>query len=200
MLSSSSPVTAMTRSARWIPARSSTHSSVASPYWTACSSSSSTTRKRPWSDSISVTSWSRPISSRARFHPTFPAPAMITYMRFAPSSSAAQHDLGRLIDRDLRGRHGVQPLLAIPGGAGRIGDAHHHPPDLEASLGNLGDDQVRVVPAGGGDKNVGVLDPGLQQRVDLERRPDGETPARVLPGGRLVLVEPLVRAGVGVAH
>ena len=80
MLSSSSPVTAMTRSARWMPARSSTHSSVASPYWTACSSSSSTTRKRRWSDSIRVTSLSLAISSRARFHPTLPAPAMITYM------------------------------------------------------------------------------------------------------------------------
>ena len=44
MLSSSSPVTAITRSARWMPARSSTHSSVASPYWTACSSSCSTIR------------------------------------------------------------------------------------------------------------------------------------------------------------
>jgi hypothetical protein len=43
-LSSSSPVTAMTRSARWMPARSKTHSSVASPYWTACSSSCSMVR------------------------------------------------------------------------------------------------------------------------------------------------------------
>ena len=37
-------VSATTRSARWMPARSSTHSSVASPYWTACSSSCSTVR------------------------------------------------------------------------------------------------------------------------------------------------------------
>ena len=44
MLSSSSPVTAITMSARWIPARSSTHSSEASPYWTLCSSSCSTVR------------------------------------------------------------------------------------------------------------------------------------------------------------
>ena len=43
-LSSSSPVTAITMSAREIPARSSTHSSVASPYWTECSSSCSTVR------------------------------------------------------------------------------------------------------------------------------------------------------------
>ena len=44
MLSSSSPVTAITMSAREIPARSSTHSSEASPYWTLCSSSCSTVR------------------------------------------------------------------------------------------------------------------------------------------------------------
>ncbi len=37
-------VTAMVRSARLMPARSSTHSSVASPYWIACSSSCSTVR------------------------------------------------------------------------------------------------------------------------------------------------------------
>ena len=43
-LSSSSPVTAMVRSARLMPARSSTHSSVASPYWIACSSSCSMVR------------------------------------------------------------------------------------------------------------------------------------------------------------
>ena len=34
--------------------------------------------------------------------------------------------------------------------------------------------------------------PGLEQRVDLERRADGEAPAGVLPGGRLVGVEALV--------
>src|SRR5215211_5953225 len=43
MLSSSSPVTATTRSARSIPARSSTHSSEPSPYRALCSSSCSTT-------------------------------------------------------------------------------------------------------------------------------------------------------------
>ena len=43
MLSSSSPVTATSRSARSMPARSSTQSSEPSPYWALCSSSSSTT-------------------------------------------------------------------------------------------------------------------------------------------------------------
>jgi len=42
MLSSSSPVTAITMSARSMPPRSRTQSSDPSPYWTACSSSSST--------------------------------------------------------------------------------------------------------------------------------------------------------------
>ena len=35
---------------------------------------------RRWSDSITVTSWSLAISSLARFQPTLPAPAMITYI------------------------------------------------------------------------------------------------------------------------
>ena len=46
MLSSSSPVTVITMSARPIPARSSTQSSEASPYWTLCSSSCSTAMYR----------------------------------------------------------------------------------------------------------------------------------------------------------
>src|SRR4051794_17946263 len=81
MLSSSSPVTAITRSARSMPARSSTHSSDPSPYCAACSSSSSTTAKRDWSDSTTVSSLPLSISSRARFQPTFPAPTTTTYIR-----------------------------------------------------------------------------------------------------------------------
>ena len=80
MLSSSSPVTATTRSARSMPARSSTHSSEPSPYWALCSSSCSTTLKRTGSDSITVISCRLAISSRARFQPTLPAPTMTTYM------------------------------------------------------------------------------------------------------------------------
>ncbi len=77
MLSSSSPVTAITMSARWIPARSRTHSSEASPYCTLCSSSCSTVWKRSRLFSISVTSLPLSSSSRARFQPTLPAPAMM---------------------------------------------------------------------------------------------------------------------------
>src|SRR5947209_12544469 len=148
MLSSSSPVTAITRSARWMPARSRIHSSVASPYWTACSSSVSTTRKRRWSDSMSVTSRSLAINSRARFHPTLPAPAMITYI--PRLLSGRQGHARGLVDGDL-GRAGrEQPLLCVPGGAGRVGHAHHDARDVETTLSNLGDDQVGVVTAGGG--------------------------------------------------
>ena len=49
--------------------------------------------------------------------------------------------------------------------------------DLEAPLGDLGDDQVGVVAVGGGDEHVGALDAGLQQRVDLERGADRELAA-----------------------
>ena len=81
MLSSSSPVTAITMSAREIPARSSTQSSEASPYWMLCSSSCSTVRYRSRFDSITVTSLPFSISSRARFQPTLPAPTMMMYCR-----------------------------------------------------------------------------------------------------------------------
>jgi hypothetical protein len=80
MLSSSSPVTATTRSARSMPERSNTHSSEPSPYIALCSSSCSTTAKRCWSASITVTSCRLLINSRARFQPTFPAPTITTYM------------------------------------------------------------------------------------------------------------------------
>src|SRR5918995_3553822 len=92
MLSSSSPVTATTRSARSTPARSSTHSSEPSPYMALCSSSCSTTPKRCASDSITVTSCRLLMSSRARFQPTFPAPTITTYMssRRLPRSGSAR--------------------------------------------------------------------------------------------------------------
>ena len=57
MLSSSSPVAAMTMlGGRWIPARSSTKSSVASPLTTTCSNSSSSRSNRSRRCSINVTS------------------------------------------------------------------------------------------------------------------------------------------------
>ena len=44
--------------------------------------------------------------------------------------------------------------------------------DVEAPLGDLGDDEVGVVAVGGGDEDVGLLDAGRDQRVDLERGAD----------------------------
>ena len=51
----------------------------------------------------------------------------------------------------------------------------------EALLGDLGDDDVRVVAVGRGDEDVGALDPGGDQRLDLEPGADRELAAEVLP-------------------
>src|SRR5689334_14860662 len=120
-LSSSSPVTAIVRSARLIPARSSTQSSVASPYWMACSSSCSTVRYRERSLSMTVTSWRLLMSSRARFHPTLPAPAMTTYMGSDLLERALEH-----LDRVARRADGVQALLGVPLGPRRVHHAADH--------------------------------------------------------------------------
>src|SRR5436190_4866077 len=199
MLSSSSPVTAMTRSARWIPARSSTQSSVASPYCAACSISSSTIRKRRWSLSISVTSRSLAISSRARFHPTFPAPAMITYI-CRLLRSGCEDDLSGFVDGVLGGTDRQQALPGVPGGARGVGDADNHLGYVESALGDLRDHQVGVVSAGGGHEHVGVLDPRRDQPVEFERGADREAAAGVLPARRLILVEALVRQRIAVEH
>src|SRR4051794_7714820 len=141
MLSSSSPVTAITMSARDTPARSSTHSSDASPYWMLCSSSCSTVRYRPLSPSSSVTSWPLSSSSRARFQPTLPAPTMITYMRSLTyrmrgglSHLARQH-----VDRHPRWADRVQALRLVPLRPVGIEDPRDHRRNLEAALGELRD-------------------------------------------------------------
>src|SRR4051812_23085826 len=177
MLSSSSPVTAITRSARSMPPRSSTHSSDPSPYWAACSSSSSTVAKRDGSDSITVSSLPLSISSRARFQPTFPAPTTTTYMGL----HGLQHGLLELGYRDLRRADRAEPLLLVPRGARRVEHPHHHVLDAEALLRDLRDHEVRVVAVGGRDEGVGAVDAGLDQRVDLERGADGERAPLLLP-------------------
>ena len=85
------------------------------------------------------------------------------------------------LDRGLGGADGLQALLGVPARPGRVQHAHHHALDVEAALGDLGDDEVGVVAVGGGDEGVGLLDPGREQRVDLERRALGEAPAALLP-------------------
>src|SRR4051794_35670371 len=175
-LSSSSPVTAIVRSARLMPARSRTHSSVASPYWIACSSSCSTVRYRERSLSITVTSWRLLMSSRARFQPTLPAPAITTYTALHLLERALEH-----LDRVARRADRVQALLGVPLRARGVHHAHDDPRDLVVLGGDLGDRQVRVVPVRGGDEHIGLLDPGLAQRVDLQAVAEGELPAGVLP-------------------
>src|SRR5581483_1130770 len=198
MLSSSSPVTAITRSARWMPARSSTHSSVASPYWTTCSSSSSTTRYLRWSDSSRVTSWSLAISSRVRFQPTLPAPTMITYT--VPCPLSGERRTRRLLDRFLRRTDRMQSLLRVPSSSAGVRHSDDHAGNVETLLGDLRDHQVGVIPARGGKKDIRPLDPGRQEGIDLQCSPDREPAAGVFPGGELILVETLVRERIRVDH
>src|SRR4051794_27187675 len=100
------------------------------------------------------------------------------------------------VDRVLRRRDGLQSLLAIPGRAGRIHHTDDHAARFEAPLGDLRDDDVRVVAVGRGDEDVGAVDAGLEQRVDLQGRPDGEQAAAVLPRALLAHVEALMRQRV----
>src|SRR5919198_1106389 len=207
MLSSSSPVTAITRSAREMPTRSSTHSSDASPYCTLCSSSCSTARYRSRSPSIAVTSCPFSSSSRARFQPTFPAPAMITYM--GASSLVPSRRRGRLasalpsirgsgagparaagrrahlrdehFDRHRRRADRVHALALVPIRSQRVQDARDHRGDVEPPLRDLRDDDVGVVAIGGGDERLGPINPRRLERFDLERGADGEVPAGLLP-------------------
>src|SRR5580692_403546 len=120
---------------------------------------------------------------------------MITYMCCSPRSR--ERDLRRLVDCNLRRADRYQPLLGVPGCAAGVGDPDDHARDLEAALRDLSDDQVRVVAAGSGDEDARLLDPRFQQGIDLERGADREAPAGVLPGCRLVSVEPLMRQRIG---
>src|SRR4051794_12489353 len=104
---------------------------------------------------MTVTSFSFSRSSRARFQPTLPAPAMITYTAGGSSllgplvAGAADRGLrlaqrGALehVDRDRGRADGLQALLGVPGGAPRVQHAGDHPRHLEAAPRDLGDDQV----------------------------------------------------------
>ena len=94
----------------------------------------------------------------------------------------------------------MQPLFSIPTRPSGVHDAHDHALDLETPLRDLGDDQVRVVAIGRGDKDVGAGDAGLLQRVQLQRRADGELAPRVLPALALTRVQALVRERVFVQY
>src|SRR4051794_19384967 len=110
---------------------------------------------------MTVTSWCLVISSRARFQPTLPAPAMTTYMALHLLERALEH-----LDRVARRTDRVQALLGVPLRAGRIHDTHDDTWHLIVLCSDLGDRQVGVVAVRGGDEHVRVLDPGLAQGVD----------------------------------
>src|SRR4051794_28645877 len=123
---------------------------------------------------MSVTSLPFAMSSRARFHPTFPPPAMMTYtVSLLPRLGDRAQGRGEHLDGVLRRADRVQALLLVPGRAGRVHDPDDHVVDLVVALGDLRDRQVGVVAVGGGDEDVGLLDPRLLQRVDLHAVTDG---------------------------
>src|SRR3954470_15048816 len=99
---------------------------------------------------MTVTSWRLLISSRARFPPTLPAPAMTTYMPLHLLERALEH-----LDRVARRADRVQALLGVPLGAGGIHHTHDDSRDLVVLGGDLGYRQVRVVAVGRGDEHVG---------------------------------------------
>src|SRR6185503_4159540 len=173
MLSSSSPVTAITRSARSTPARSSTNSSVASPNRMTCSNFSSSSAYRSRSLSTSVTSWPTLSSATARFEPTLPPPAIRTYMRSHPPRGGADR-LGHDVDRPRRRAHRLQPLGQVERRAGWVEHAADDTRAAKPVLRDLGDHDVGVVTVGRDHRRVGFADPRLDQHVDVEAVADDE--------------------------
>ena len=106
----------------------------------------------------------------------------------------------QLLDGDLRRADRLQALLGVPGRAARIEHTGDHPLDVEPSLGDLRHDEVRVVAVGGGDEHVRLLDAGLDQRVDLQGRPDREAASRFLPGTPELDIEALKEINLKVGQ
>src|SRR5581483_12182370 len=84
---------------------------------------------------------------------------------------AAADRLHERVDRRLRRANDAQAALAVEVGPRRVEDADDDAPDVEALLGDLADEDVRVVAVGGRDDRVGVLDPRLAQHVDVDALP-----------------------------
>src|SRR5206468_339697 len=68
--------------------------------------------------------------------------------------------------------------------AGRIEQAHDHALVRKALLSHLADDDVRVVPVGGDDDGVRVLDTRRTEDVDVHAVPEDEAAAPVLAESR----------------
>src|SRR5205807_7186437 len=86
----------------------------------------------------------------------------------------------------------AQAARVVEVGARRIEDASDDALDVEALLGHLRDDDVRVVAVGRGDDRVGLFDAGLAEEVDVHAVADDEGARPVLAEARervLVLVD-----------
>src|SRR3954447_17808104 len=143
---------------------------------------------------MTVTSLPLAMSSRARFQPTLPAPAMTTYTD-SHSQGALEH-----LDGEARRADRVQPLLGVPLGPRRVHHAHDDVRHLIALGRQLRDGEVRVVAVGRGDEHLGLLDARLAQGGDLEAVADGEAPSGVLPRRVHAGVQALVGQRVLVEH
>ena len=100
-------------------------------------------------------------SVRATFEPTLPPPATRTNIRRPPRPRgvlARAHGLGEHLDRRLRRADRAQAVRRVELGARRVEDPDDGALDAEALLGDLADDDVRVVAVRGDDHGVGVLD------------------------------------------
>src|ERR671932_92713 len=138
-LSSSSPVTAMTTSARSAPASASVEASSALPRSTTLPSSLAIDSARSALFSISSTSCSCSISSRARKKPTFPPPATIAYIALGPRRLGPLPGqlFEELVGADDGRADGAQPQLGKRVRAERVVDARHHALDAEEVLRDL---------------------------------------------------------------
>src|SRR5581483_875892 len=106
--------------------------------------------------------------------------------------AAAAHRVHERVDRGLRRADGAQAARVVEIGARRVEHAGDDALDVEALLGHLRDDDVRVVAVGGGDDRVRVLDPRLAEQVDVHAVADDEGAWPVLAEARegvLVLVD-----------
>src|SRR5918995_5074158 len=152
---------------------------------------------------MTVTSWRLLMSSRARFHPTLPAPTITTYMDLPGHSleaDLAAHRGLEQLDRGLRRAYRLQTLLGVPARPRGVEHAYHHALDLEAALRDLRDDKIRVVPVGGRDEGIRLLDTRRQQGVHLERGSLREAATALLPRRIGVAVEQRYCLGVLVEH
>ena len=149
---------------------------------------------------MTVTSWPFSSSSRARFQPTLPAPAMMTYspaIRPTRLASAARSSwsiaicVGQIVCRPCSAYQAARrgsSTRAITRGTSKRRWAIWETTRLVLS------------PFVEAMKTSRLLDAGLHQRVHLERGADREAPAGLLPALPELDVEALVRERVLVEH